>query len=493
MMDVILIHPTPEGSEEIQLDRDSLSFGRGSEADYRFDDDGLSRLHATIYRDGDNLWVVDENSTNGTFVNGERVHGRGTPLENGDTVRIGNYTDLKVRFKERQGFTENVSTATQTTQTVSSSTASSAPKSLSSLLPVALIGIAFFVISISAAFIIIKSIAKEKPPISQNTNEEEDPPETPEGNENSGVKPPKTKTPRAETPQNSSPGNENSGGTIPPEETKTPIITLPPGKKYLEFSDEDKKKYVESRLRKIASIVGNRASEEIPQSAIIRIKQDVDGYANRIKSNNAGKACPSSLHGLDGLQVTFERASKNTWFISRAYSQEGIEPQVGIYIAMIESEHCPCVQSGTGPLGMFQFTYGTAVTFFEKSARIVKGSSPPNGDDRCNPEVAARGSASYVKYLMGWYGTGPASLPLAIAGYNSGEGMLRKNLKIALDSDPSLSRDFWTLIANSDKLTEQFRLENFKYPPKFFAAAIVGENPQDFGLNLQPLSTYTNK
>ncbi len=66
------------------LDGERTTFGRGSEADYRFEDSGLSRLHATVYRDGDRVWVVDENSTNGTFVNGERVAGAGTPLRSGD-------------------------------------------------------------------------------------------------------------------------------------------------------------------------------------------------------------------------------------------------------------------------------------------------------------------------------------------------------------------------------------------------------------------------
>jgi len=96
-----------------------------------------------------------------------------------------------------------------------------------------------------------------------------------------------------------------------------------------------------------------------------------------------------------------------------------------------------------------------------------------------------------MKALAGRYGTGPASFPLAIASYNSGEGGLSSNLQKALDSNASLSRDFWTLIAKSDLLSKQFQTENFKYVPKFFAAAIIGENPQDFGLTLQPISTYT--
>ena len=56
-------------------------------------------------------------------------------------------------------------------------------------------------------------------------------------------------------------------------------------------------------------------------------------------------------------------------------------------------------------------------------------------------------------------------------------------------------RSFWTLVANKSSLEggagKQFNAENIKYVPKFFATAIIGENPQDFGVNLQPLSTYT--
>ena len=95
-----------------------------------------------------------------------------------------------------------------------------------------------------------------------------------------------------------------------------------------------------------------------------------------------------------------------------------------------------------------------------------------------------------MKALTGRYGTGPSSVPLAIGSYNSGEGGLSQNLEKALSSG-NLPRDFWSLIEKSDLLSKQFQTENFKYVPKFFAAAIIGENPQDFGLNLQPLSSYS--
>jgi hypothetical protein len=50
-------------------------------------------------------------------------------------------------------------------------------------------------------------------------------------------------------------------------------------------------------------------------------------------------------------------------------------------------------------------------------------------------------------------------------------------------------RSFWVLLDNADNMDEYFREETVKYVPKFFAAAIVGENPQTFGLPIPPLST----
>ena len=44
--------------------------------------------------------------------------------------------------------------------------------------------------------------------------------------------------------------------------------------------------------------------------------------------------------------------------------------------------------------------------------------------------------------------------------------------------------------ADRTKLDEQFKTESVFYVPRFFAAAIVGENPQSFGLQTPPLSSY---
>ena len=50
-------------------------------------DPEVSSLHARIARDGGPPILIDANSTNGTFVNGERITNR--PLQAGDEIAIG--------------------------------------------------------------------------------------------------------------------------------------------------------------------------------------------------------------------------------------------------------------------------------------------------------------------------------------------------------------------------------------------------------------------
>ena len=69
--------------------------GRGAESGVQLDgDDFVSGRHARFEPRSDGLWVEDEGSTNGTYVNGARVTS-GRLLHAGDVVRIGQ-TDLKV-------------------------------------------------------------------------------------------------------------------------------------------------------------------------------------------------------------------------------------------------------------------------------------------------------------------------------------------------------------------------------------------------------------
>jgi len=69
------------------LEQGSNVLGRGTEADVRLPDTGVSRKHADVQLAGGVVTVEDLGSTNGTLVNGRRV-GR-QDLADGDVIRIG--------------------------------------------------------------------------------------------------------------------------------------------------------------------------------------------------------------------------------------------------------------------------------------------------------------------------------------------------------------------------------------------------------------------
>jgi pSer/pThr/pTyr-binding forkhead associated (FHA) protein len=488
MLEVVLTYPTDEGSREIALEDGKLSFGRGSEADFRFSDDGLSRLHATIHREGDNVWILDENSTNGSFVNGERVKPNGTILYNGDRIKIGHYTTLTIKIGSAAQSAAPVKSSADSSQTGTASGAASGAASpgFPMLVPLALAGFALLVISISVIFIGYKAFGSNGgggPEIADETPYETPTPED-DDNKNNNKNSGKTPKPTASTESSpgSSPGNTEtiSNTTVEVKNDGTTVV-LPKGK-YQDMSEDDKNRYIAVKSEKIARIIGNQKSDPIPAEAVQEIKRFLSGYVSRL--NKAKKdSCEPGSWGSSDFASVLNRATRTSSMVVRSFRSEGIEPQIGIYVAMIEGEHCPCLTSPTGAKGMFQFLASSAPDY---------GLDP---NDRCDPEKSAKAGAKYLKTLIARFGTAPDSVPLAIASFNSGQGNLSKNLDTVFAATGGQNRSFWTLAANKGILQggagKQFNAENIKYVPKFFATAIIGENPQDFGVSLQPLSTYT--
>jgi len=72
---------------EVPVDRDWLVFGRGRSADVVIAEPTMSRAHAAIGYDGQNFFVQDLGSTNGTRVNGSRE--QKIPLKRGDDIQFG--------------------------------------------------------------------------------------------------------------------------------------------------------------------------------------------------------------------------------------------------------------------------------------------------------------------------------------------------------------------------------------------------------------------
>ena len=71
-----------------------LTIGRHSDNDIVPKDEAVSNHHAIIERKGEKLIVLDNESRNGTFVNGTKV--QSAELNDEDTVQIGNVINIKV-------------------------------------------------------------------------------------------------------------------------------------------------------------------------------------------------------------------------------------------------------------------------------------------------------------------------------------------------------------------------------------------------------------
>jgi pSer/pThr/pTyr-binding forkhead associated (FHA) protein len=84
---------------EIPLDQDVITIGRKADNDIVIDNQAVSGYHARIKKEGNNLFVEDTNSLNGTYVNGQKVS-KGE-LHNGDVVLIGVHTLDVILEKER--------------------------------------------------------------------------------------------------------------------------------------------------------------------------------------------------------------------------------------------------------------------------------------------------------------------------------------------------------------------------------------------------------
>jgi two-component system cell cycle response regulator len=85
--------------EIIRLTR-PLTIGRGSDADFRVPDEGVSRRHVKVVELEDGTVILaDEGSRNGTYVNGTRV--QEAVLTDGDKIQIGSAAILKFSYADR--------------------------------------------------------------------------------------------------------------------------------------------------------------------------------------------------------------------------------------------------------------------------------------------------------------------------------------------------------------------------------------------------------
>ena len=84
--------------EMYKITAEKTMIGRGAHVSLRITDDGVSREHCQLVREGERIVLVDLGSTTGTYCNGARVDRR--ELVDGDKIMVGSTTILKFTYQD---------------------------------------------------------------------------------------------------------------------------------------------------------------------------------------------------------------------------------------------------------------------------------------------------------------------------------------------------------------------------------------------------------
>jgi len=250
-----------------------------------------------------------------------------------------------------------------------------------------------------------------------------------------------------------------------PDKT-TGVASATSGKLYLQMNEAEQLDFVDQQEQRISMMMGDRPVK-LNSDAVRVIKAFVDRYA----AHNG----PSNDLGRESVSVVYARARSYVPLIARSFAARKVPIIIGIYLPVIESAYRNCYENSIGAKGLFQFMPQTAVRYGVAL------------EDMCDVEKMTPAAAHYMADSMAELGEDSQSMTLVLLSFNRGAESVRNNLR-QLRGTENYERNFWTLFAHRDELDDAFRSEGAHYVPSFFAAAIIGENPQNFGLPLPPLS-----
>jgi len=84
---LVVVKGRPEGME-IPLPMPQFLIGRDPRCNLRPSSDSVSKLHCAVVQRKEDVFVRDLKSSNGTFVNNDRIHGE-VKVKDGDLIRVG--------------------------------------------------------------------------------------------------------------------------------------------------------------------------------------------------------------------------------------------------------------------------------------------------------------------------------------------------------------------------------------------------------------------
>lgn len=242
---------------------------------------------------------------------------------------------------------------------------------------------------------------------------------------------------------------------------------------YQTMTKQEQSIFVAKQAREIARCMTGGSGYEFTLEFEAEIQKSVDFYANRIGNNGGGDRL-----GVGDLKFVFARGEALAPKLMKSFERRNVSPLIGLYIPLVESEYVNIeTPNGLGALGMFQFLPQTGVRFGLTQAELL------------DVDKSADAAARYIAQNLTRFSNDPMKETLAILSYNRGEGAVERDIAFIIN-DKNRQCSICALTAARARLDQTFREENVYYVPRFFAAAIIGENPQAFGIQARPLSSY---
>ena len=174
------------------------------------------------------------------------------------------------------------------------------------------------------------------------------------------------------------------------------------------------------------------------------------------------------------IQVELERGTRYESMI-RTKMREGGLPEDMYYLGLVESGWDPNAYSKAAAVGMWQFMTSTARDMGMRVDWWV--------DERRDPVRSTTAAVRFIKDLKEQFG----SLYLAAAAYDGGPGRIARGLsRYADDFEGTTGDDLFFALANKNYL----RAETREYVPQLIAAALIGKEPERYGLTIHPQPAF---
>lgn len=239
---------------------------------------------------------------------------------------------------------------------------------------------------------------------------------------------------------------------------------------FQQSSDANKQAYIKAKAEQIGAKIAQRNIELSP-AYLALVSARVEAYAKRVGVKTQG------VPGKEELSLVLARGTNHAATFAKVFQARNVPSLIGIYLPMMESEFRNELVSGAGSAGMFQFMPQTAVRF------------GITVEERSDPAKSADAAARYLSDLQTKFA---GDIWLSLLSYNVGEKAVEKMLAIVPEAR-GVACSICVLTDKKEMLGASFPKEGQFYTPSLIAAAIIGENPRDFGLTVSALSTTSAK